>query len=41
MENKSKIINISLNDNIVEYTAKYLLNLTSDIEMISAKLPLL
>ena len=32
MENKSKIINISLNDNIVEYTAKYLLNLTSDIE---------
>ena len=31
MENKSKIINISLNDNIVEYTAKYLFDLTTDI----------
>lgn len=29
MENKSRIINISINDNIVEYTAKYLLNLTA------------
>ncbi len=29
---KSKIINISLNDNIVEYTAKYLLDLATDTE---------
>ena len=29
---KSKIINISLNDNIVEYTAKYLLNLATNTE---------
>ncbi len=31
MKNKSKIINITLNDSIVEYTAKYLLDLT-DVE---------
>ena len=30
MENKSKIINISLNDNIVEYTAKYLFDSLND-----------
>ena len=29
---KSKIINISLNDNIVEYTAKYLLDSATDTE---------
>ncbi len=32
MENKSKIINISLNDNIVEYTTKYLLKLINNNE---------
>lgn len=30
MKNKSKIINISINDNIVEYTAKYLPGLTAE-----------
>ena len=30
MENKSKIINIPLNNNVVEYTAKRLFELTTD-----------
>ena len=32
MKNKSKIINISLNDNIIEYTTKYIIKLISDSE---------
>ena len=44
MKNKSKIINIALNDNIVEYTAKYLLNFiknsdTSDFGNIAVVMP--
>ena len=30
MENKSKIINSSLNDNIVDYTTEYLLKITGN-----------